>query len=345
MNIKKDINNIHDKSYKDLFSNKEVFINLVQNFVKNSWSDELREENLELVNKSYILSDYEELESDIVYKANMGDNEVVFYVLLEFQSSVDYSMPIRLFLYMAEIWREFLKNTEKGEVKRKDFRLPAIVPLVLYNGEYKWTVERRFKNIINKSKLFGNNIIDFEYILFDINKYEKEELVQLGNISSAIFLLDQKVDFEEFISRIKDIALYFDRLTEEEKMILKHWLRTTLSDDLKNIIGEELESVLTANKGEVLRMTSNISKTIRETFERVKEEGIEQGIKKGREEGREQARLRDVKRVLKLVNRKFNYSDRTFDEKIKKANSDELNLIIENILDIERMEDLTRYLS
>lgn len=88
MNIRKDINNIHDKSYKDLFSKKEVFINLVQNFVKNSWSDGLREENLELVNKSYILSDYEELESDIVYKANIGDNEVVFYVLLEFQSIV-----------------------------------------------------------------------------------------------------------------------------------------------------------------------------------------------------------------------------------------------------------------
>ncbi|UZQ49457.1 Rpn family recombination-promoting nuclease/putative transposase [Clostridium kluyveri] len=246
---------------------------------------------------------------------------------------------------MSEIWREFLKNTEKGEVKRKDFKLPAIVPLVLYNGEYKWTVERRFKNVVNKSELFGDSIIDFEYILFDINKYEKEELLKLGDICSAIFLLDQKVDFEEFISRIADIALYFDRLTKEEKMILKHWLRTTLSDDFKNIIGEELGSVLTVNKEEVLKMTSNISKTIKETFERVKEEGIEQGIKRGREEEKEQTRLKDVERVLKLVNKKFNYSDRAFDERVKKASSDELNLIIENILDIERMEDLTRYLS
>jgi hypothetical protein len=61
MNIKKDINNIHDKSYKDLFSNKEVFINLIQNFVKTPWESKLKEENLELVNKSYILFDYEEL--------------------------------------------------------------------------------------------------------------------------------------------------------------------------------------------------------------------------------------------------------------------------------------------
>ena len=61
-----------------------------------------------------------------MYKATIGNAEVIFYIILEFQSSVDYSMPIRLFLYMSEIWREVLKNTEKSDVKRKDFKLPAI---------------------------------------------------------------------------------------------------------------------------------------------------------------------------------------------------------------------------
>lgn len=290
MNIKKDINNIHDKSYKDLFSNKEVFIKLIQNFVKSSWGEELRKENIDLVNKSYILSDYEELESDIVYKADIGDSEVIFYILLEFQSSVDYSMPIRLFLYMSEIWREIIKKTEKSEVKRKDFKLPAIIPLVLYNGEYKWSAEKRFKDKVSKSEIFGNNIVNFEYILLDINRYEKEELIELGNITSAIFLLDQKIDVEEFVSRIKDIALYFDNLNEEEKMLLKHWLRNTISDDLKNSIGKQIENILTGNKEEVEKMTSNISKTIKETFKNIKEEG--------KEEGRVQGRIEDIIEIL-----------------------------------------------
>ena len=46
MNIKKDLNNIHDKSYKDLFSNKELFVNLIQNFTQNSWGKELSKENI-----------------------------------------------------------------------------------------------------------------------------------------------------------------------------------------------------------------------------------------------------------------------------------------------------------
>lgn len=276
MKIKKEMHHIHDKSYKDLFSNKELLVKLIQNFIETPWGKEIIEDNMELVNKSYILSDYEELESDIVYKTTIHNKEVIFYILLEFQSYVDYSMPIRLFLYISEIWREVLKNTKKIEAKSKEFKLPAIVPIVLYNGEYKWTVEKKFKNVINQSELFGNNIIDFEYILIDINKYEKEELMELKDIVSAVFLLDQKVDVEEFISRVKDIAIHFNSLTEEQKMILRRWLRMTLNEELKDKLGESIEDILIAEKEEVKRMTANISKTIKETFEKTREEGREE---------------------------------------------------------------------
>ncbi len=275
MKIKKDIHNIHDKSYKDLFSNKELLVTMIQSFIKSSWGNEITKDNLELVNKSYILSDYEELESDIVYKANIDNSEVIFYILLEMQSSVDYSMPIRLFLYMGEIWRGILKDTEKNKVKSKEFKLPAIVPLVMYNGEDNWTTEKKFRNIINKSQLFGNNIIDFEYILIDINRYKKEELMQLGNVVSAVFLLDQKVDIEEFINRVKDIAVGFNDLNGDQKLLLKHWLKNTLSEEIKDSFGNRIEDILVSSKEEALVMTSNISKTIKETFEKVREEGVE----------------------------------------------------------------------
>ncbi|GEP67257.1 Rpn family recombination-promoting nuclease/putative transposase [Clostridium beijerinckii] len=304
MKIKKEMHHIHDKSYKDLFSNKKMLVTMIQSFVESPWGKDITEDNMELVNKSYILSDYEELESDIVYKANIEDKEVIFYILLEFQSYVDYSMPIRLFMYMSEIWREVLKNTKKIDVKSKEFKLPAIVPIVLYNGEYKWTVERKFKNVINKNELFGNNIIDFEYILIDINKYEKDELMKLKNIASAVFLLDQKVDVEEFISRIKEIAINFNNLTEEQKMMIRHWLRTTLNDDMKNKLGERIEDILIAKKEEVEIMTSNISRTIKETFEQTREEARLEGREEGREEGKIEVAiemLKDGEPIEKII--------------------------------------------
>lgn len=62
MNFKKEINNIHDKSYKDLYSNKEVFLDLVKGMLKAPWAKDLNAEDLILVNKSYVLSDYDEKE-------------------------------------------------------------------------------------------------------------------------------------------------------------------------------------------------------------------------------------------------------------------------------------------
>lgn len=91
------------------------------------------------------------------------------------------------------------------------------------------------------------------------------------------YLLDQKVDFEEFISRIKDNAINFNNLTEEQKMMIRHWLRVTLNDEINNKLGGKIEDILIAKKEEVEVITSNISKTIKETFEQTREEGKEEG--------------------------------------------------------------------
>ena len=49
---KKDIYHIHDKSYKDLYSKKEIALDLLKNFVNKEFTKELRAEDLTLVNKS-----------------------------------------------------------------------------------------------------------------------------------------------------------------------------------------------------------------------------------------------------------------------------------------------------
>lgn len=53
--MRKDINNIHDKGYKDLYSNQEVFLNLVNDVLNYTWAKEIKPSDLILVDKSYIL--------------------------------------------------------------------------------------------------------------------------------------------------------------------------------------------------------------------------------------------------------------------------------------------------
>ncbi|AQR95979.1 DUF4351 domain-containing protein [Clostridium saccharoperbutylacetonicum] len=69
-----------------------------------------------------------------------------------------------------------------------------------------------------------------------------------------------------------------------------------------------------------------------------------EGIHNGIEKEKENSRLRDADRVIKLLTKKLGTLNDEFTEKIRNMDSDNLNLIIENILDIESFQDIEKYL-
>ncbi|TYQ15037.1 UNVERIFIED_CONTAM: putative YhgA-like transposase [Acetivibrio alkalicellulosi] len=117
--------------------------------------------------RAFILTDFKNKEADLVYKVNIDGSSIYFY-LLELQSSVDFQLPYRFLLYMLEIWRTVLKDIDTDDAQKKNFRLPVIVPCVLYNGTDNWTVKRCFKETLFKYEEFGDLVLDCKYILFDI---------------------------------------------------------------------------------------------------------------------------------------------------------------------------------
>ena len=192
---------------------------------------------------------------------------------------------------------------------------------------------RYFRDIVNKSELFGDNIVNFKYQLFDVNhQYTKEELIKNNNITSAIFLLDQKVEPLEFLDRLKAVALEFNKLTDMQKMILKHWIRNTVDET----IAENAVKILEVNKEGVEKMVANNAFMIKEMKEKVEKEGIEKE--------RENSRLKDIGRVKNLLTKKFGVLSKEYIPKIEILDRDKLNLIIENILDIENLDEVEKYL-
>ncbi|MDO9535978.1 MAG: Rpn family recombination-promoting nuclease/putative transposase [Bacillota bacterium] len=181
----------HDTGYKYLLASKKAFLQLLRSFVKTGWADQVDEFSLVRVDKSFILQDFKNKEADLVYRARLKDKEVIFYVLMELQSTVDFLIPYRLLLYMTEVWQDIFKNIPQKEAERKDFRLPVIVPIVLYNGPAKWTVPLNFKETLDGYTLFAEHVLDFRYILINVQAYDEEELLKLSGLMGAIFLLDQ----------------------------------------------------------------------------------------------------------------------------------------------------------
>ncbi|MDK0615813.1 hypothetical protein P5E77_13350 [Clostridium perfringens] len=106
--------------------------------------------------------------------------------------------------------------------------------------------------------------MNFTYDVFDVNNgFTKEEIINSKNVTAAIFLLDQKITPQEFLERVKAIALFFDGLSTEELKAIKHWIKNTTEDTLAIKATEVLE----ADKGEVLRMVANNAFIIKEMEE------------------------------------------------------------------------------
>jgi predicted transposase/invertase (TIGR01784 family) len=279
------ISSPHDKGYKYLLSSKKVFMQFLRSFVKEGWVDNINEGSLVKVDKSYILQDFDKKEADLVYRLQSKEQEIIFYVLLEMQSTVDFQMPYRLLLYMVEIWRDVLKDTAGSEARRKDFRLPSIVPIILYNGDNRWTVPLRYKEVLSGYRMFGDHVLDFEYLLIDINRISEEELLNMANLISSVFLLDKKTDsVNELITRLRMLSRTTSKLTEEERTLFASWVGHILTRNMSRDSVKRVVKIIEEDK-EAEIMSANIDRLFQEEFEKREKIGIEKGIEKGVEKG------------------------------------------------------------
>jgi predicted transposase/invertase (TIGR01784 family) len=180
----------HDEGYRKIMSDKDSFLHFLNKYIRASWIDGITVDDLEQINTTYIDDDYLKRESDIIYK--IESKNVFFYTLLELQSEPDFSMPFRLLKYMVNLLDDIFKNTDENKRTAKPFKLPAIVPIVLFNGEGNWTPVMSFKEYTSNHGVFGNNIIDFKYILFDLNRYNEEDILTTYKLLDFVFTLDMK---------------------------------------------------------------------------------------------------------------------------------------------------------
>ena len=71
-----------------------------------------------------------------------------------------------------------------------------------------------------------------------------------------------------FLNRLKVVALEFNRLTNREKEILKHWINNTVDET----IAENAVKILEANREGVEKMVANNAFMIEEMKEKVKKQ-------------------------------------------------------------------------
>jgi predicted transposase YdaD len=180
----------HDRGYKLLFSDPTLVEELLRGFLPGAWIDQLDFATLEKMGASFVSADLRERHSDLIWRVRLRGEEigwVYVYLLLEFQSTVDSFMAVRLLTYAGLLLEEIIR---KEKLKPED-RLPAVLPLVLYNGERPWSAPQRLESLFvpipEELKLYlprlTYHLVDERRL--DLNRPELRE-----NLTAALFRVE-----------------------------------------------------------------------------------------------------------------------------------------------------------
>ena len=213
--------NPHDKRHKALLSNKKSFISLLRDCINEPWAYELDEDSITKTENSFILQDFSEKEADIVYEATLNGRKVIFYILLELQSTVDHRMPYRLMLYIVEILRHHYNHADVNERDNKDFKFPVVLPIVFYSGKDTWTVPLNLCNMFSGHEAFGSYALDFKYMLVDAKGYDDDTLRGFSStLLGLVLMLEKAKNDVEFFSSLRDNLDAIAAMDSEEKRVL-----------------------------------------------------------------------------------------------------------------------------
>lgn len=177
----------HDSGYKFLFSSPEMVRDLILGFVPDAWLHSLDYSTLEKVPGSYVSEDFKNRADDVVWRVRVGGQWVYLYLLIEFQSSVDKYMAVRMLVYLGLLYQDLIR---RGEVL-SDGALPPVLPIVLYNGSARWTAACDVRELIPPVPgLVEQYKPHLQYLLIDENAYSDHELASLKNLVAAVFRIE-----------------------------------------------------------------------------------------------------------------------------------------------------------
>lgn len=262
--------NDHDGRYKRLFSHPGFVSRLLESFVDEPFLRDVDLSTLELVNTSFVSRSLARRHSDIIWKLFVADSPVYFYLLIEFQSGVDDSMPLRFLRYLTEFYESLV--TQLGRTDS----LPAVFPLLLYNGDERWTVPRSVELMIRPT-IPGRFIPHLSYYPVLINQIPESRLRRIHNAVSAVFYVENAAPEDA----AETIDVLIDILREEAPELRERFTEWFAS----YLVGQGLDVGSDQPIRDLQEVKTMFATKFQEYSRRLKNEGIEEGLEKGREEG------------------------------------------------------------
>jgi hypothetical protein len=318
----------HDTGYRLLFSHPEMVRDLLTGFVPESWVAELDFDTLEKVNGSYVTDDLRSRCADVIWRVRWGKHWLYLYLLLEFQSTVDPYMAVRIMDYAALLYQDLIRTRQLGDTGH----LPPIVPLVLYNGRPRWQAATDIGDLV--FPVYGE-LARYQprlrYLLLDEGRFQDQDLAPLRNLVAALFRLENSRD-----------AAAIQRILRH----LTDWLHAPQQAGLRRSFTEWLRRVLLPGRlpgitipamQELQEVDDMLAERVQEWYAEYERKGRQAGMAQGMEKGRSD----EARRILLgLLAHRFGPVSPAVEARLQEADVTTLEAWTLRVLDASCPEDL-----
>ncbi|TBV14299.1 Rpn family recombination-promoting nuclease/putative transposase [Stutzerimonas kirkiae] len=321
----------YDAGYKLLFSNPEFVRDLLLGFVPQAWVGQVDFDSLEMLNGHYVSEDMQGRYEDMVWRLRFGEGDWVYlYLLLEFQSTPDRFMALRLLTYVGLFWQQLEKQ---GQLTR-DGRLPPVLPLVLYNGLRPWRHSTRLSDLCHPAPP-GLQVFQpgFDYLLIDENQYPDSELNGRQNLVAMLMRLEQAQTPQALRVVVDELRGW---LTLDDQTPLRRNITRWIID----LIRRRAPSGRIPPLSELSEVSAMLAERTETWAERWVQEGMAKGLEQGIEQGLEQGRKSQAALLQSLLGKRFGPLPEWAVQRVEQASMEQIAIWAESLFEAESLEAL-----
>ncbi|WP_245232528.1 Rpn family recombination-promoting nuclease/putative transposase [Thiorhodococcus minor] len=314
----------HDSGYKLLYSHADMVRDLLRGFVPGAWVHRLDLTTLERCSGSYVTDDLRDRADDLVWRLRWGADWLYVYLLLEFQSTVDPWMAVRIQTYLGLLYQDLIRAKNLSAAGR----LPPVLPVVLYNGVTPWTAADTLEPLIEPAPLVLDTYRPRQaYLLLDEQRLAKAGPLPERNLCAALFRLEASRGVDETMGIVQALV---DWLKAPEQTGLRRAFAVWFG---RIFLPKRLPGVQLPPIGDLCEVYHMLADNLETWTDQWKREGIEQGIERGLAQGMEQGREATRHILVRQVRRRFGA---TTAERTKP--------LLARITDLQQLEDLAEQL-
>ena len=282
----------HDAFIKEMLRSTERAVALFQGHLPPAIVACIDWGTLALLPSSFVHQDLKQTHSDLLFSVKAEGREVLLYVLVEHQTSVDPLMPLRLLGYIVEILREHEKS--------RGLPLPVVLPLLIHQGPDRWTVPAQFNEMFDLPAdlvpRFLPYLPSFEHVIFDLTQHEPadEETHQQLRVALQLMKLAREMRLPDFLHWLDQQNFRISEVFPEGfiEMCLLYAVYADTSLDLRQV------AATLSPQSELRDQTMSFVDKMKLEG---REEGLSQGLSQGRVEGRSQGEWIGKVRLLEQL--------------------------------------------